>query len=166
MFRALSEQYGFSLDVPVRDLPEDVIHLLLYGNKGEKIAVKYPNLKRPIMQSYEGIIPNLERRYQYTESEYMKAEIEEYMSEVPCPDCGGKRLKKEVLAVTVGGKNIYEYCTLPVTEAKDFIEHLTLSPKEEMIAHRIIKEIRERLGFLQSVGLEYLTLSRLSLIHI
>lgn len=82
------------------------------------------------------------------------------MSEVPCPDCGGKRLKKEVLAVTVGGKNIYEYCTLPVTEAKDFIEHLTLSPKEEMIAHRIIKEIRERLGFLQSVGLEYLTLSR------
>ncbi len=160
MFRALSEQYGFSLDVPVRDLPEDVIHLLLYGNKGEKIAVKYPNLKRPIMQSYEGIIPNLERRYQYTESEYMKAEIEEYMSEVPCPDCGGKRLKKEVLAVTVGGKNIYEYCTLPVTEAKDFIEHLTLSPKEEMIAHRIIKEIRERLGFLQSVGLEYLTLSR------
>ncbi len=113
------------------------MQLLLYGNKGEKIAVQYPNLKRPIMQSYEGVIPNLERRYRQTESEYMKAEIEEYMSEVPCPDCGGKRLKKEVLAVTVGGKNIYEYCTLPVTEAIDFIAQLKLTPKEEMIAHRI-----------------------------
>ncbi len=137
MFRALASHYGFSLDVPVRDLPEDTVQLLLYGNKGEKIAVQYPNLKRPIMQSYEGVIPNLERRYRQTESEYMKAEIEEYMSEVPCPDCGGKRLKKEVLAVTVGGKNIYEYCTLPVTEAIDFIAQLKLTPKEEMIAHRI-----------------------------
>ncbi len=160
MIRALSERYGFPLDVPVRDLPEETIRLLLYGNKGEKIAVKYPNLKRPIMQAFEGIIPNLERRYQYTGSESMKAEYEEYMSEIPCPDCGGKRLKKEVLAVTVGGKNIYEYCTMPITEAKEFVENLTLTPKEEMIAHRIIKEIRERLGFLQSVGLEYLTLSR------
>ena len=160
MFRALSEHYGFSLDTPVRDLPEDIIRLLLYGNHGEKISVQYPNLKRPILQNYEGIIPNLERRYKYTESEYMKAEIEEYMSEVPCPDCGGRRLKKEVLAVTVGGRSIYEYCMLSITDALSFIQNLKLTPKEEAIARRIIKEICSRLGFLQNVGLEYLTLWR------
>ncbi|MBE6936885.1 MAG: excinuclease ABC subunit UvrA [Ruminococcaceae bacterium] len=161
-FRALAEHYGFSLDVPVRDLPQEIVHMLLYGNHGEKLAIQFPNLKKPIMQNYEGIIPNLERRHKYTDSAWMRAELEEYMSEIPCPDCHGKRLKKEVLGVTVGGMNIYEYCCLSITEALRFMNELQLTPKEEMIAHQVLKEIRERLGFLVSVGLDYLTLSRAS----
>ncbi len=162
MLRALSAHYGFSLETPVKELPKDMVDIILYGTKNEKIEVKYPHLRKPISQAFEGIISNLNRRYKYTESEGAKAEIEEYMSPVPCPSCGGKRLKEEVLAVTVGGINIYEYCEKTIHEAMEFINTLQLSEREEMIAHSILKEIRARLGFLDSVGLEYLTLSRAS----
>ncbi len=111
-------------------------------------------------QPFEGIVKNLERRYKETQSMSMRWELEQYMSEHPCPDCGGKRLKKEVLAVTVGGINIVDFTDKSIVQALSFIDGLTLTEKEEMIAHRILKEIRERLGFLRSVGLEYLTLGR------
>ena len=165
-FDALSKKYGFSLDVPVCELPKEVIDLILYGTKGEKLTLHW---KREggggtYEQAFEGVIGNLERRYKETTSEYMRAEIEECMSPVPCPDCHGKRLKKEVLAVTVGGLSIATFTDFTVTEALEFIDDLEprLSEKESMIAHQILKEIRARLGFLQSVGLEYLTLSRSS----
>jgi excinuclease ABC subunit A len=113
-------------------------------------------------QPFEGIIPNLERRYKETNSDYVRAEIEESMNEVPCPTCGGRRLKKEMLAVTVGGRNIMEFCEMPIVRALEFLDTVTLSANQMRIADRILKEIRSRLGFLQSVGLEYLTLSRAS----
>ena len=165
-FDALSKKYGFSLDVPVCELPKEVIDLILYGTKGDKLTLHW---KREggggtYEQAFEGVIGNLERRYKETTSEYMRAEIEECMSPVPCPDCHGKRLKKEALAVTVGGLSIATFTDFTVTEALEFIDDLEprLSEKESMIAHQILKEIRARLGFLQSVGLEYLTLSRSS----
>jgi len=160
VFKAMSEKYDFSLDVPVKDLPDNVIDLLLYGTKGEKIAIKYKHSSRVFEQVFEGILPNMERRYAQTDSEYVKGEIENYMSEIPCPDCKGQRLKKEALAVTVGGISIFEYTKKSVTDALKFVDGLTLSEKEHMIGDRILKEIKERLGFLSSVGLEYLTLSR------
>ena len=165
-FDALSKKYGFSLDVPVCELPKEVIDLILYGTKGEKLTLHW---KREggggtYEHAFEGVVGNLERRYKETTSEYMRAEIEECMSPVPCPDCHGKRLKKEALAVTVGGLSIATFTDFTVTEALEFIDDLEprLSEKESMIAHQILKEIRARLGFLQSVGLEYLTLSRSS----
>ncbi len=162
MFRALADHYHFSLDTPFKDLPEDIVDKILYGTKHEKIEIRYPHLRKPISQSFEGIVNNLDRRYKYSDSEWSKAEIEEYMSPVPCPACRGKRLKPEVLAVTVGGINIYQYCEKSIHEARDFINNLQLTDRERMIAGAILKEIRERLGFLDSVGLEYLTLSRAS----
>ncbi|MBQ3880428.1 MAG: excinuclease ABC subunit UvrA [Oscillospiraceae bacterium] len=162
MMQALAEHYHFSLDTPVKDLPDDIVEKILYGTKNEKIEIRYPHLRKPISQAFEGIVSNLDRRYKYSESEWAKAEIEEYMSPVPCPTCRGKRLKPEVLAVTVGGINIYEFCEKSIHEAMDFINNLSLSEREQMIAGAILKEIRARLGFLDSVGLEYLTLSRAS----
>ena len=163
-FDALSKKYGFSLDVPVCELPKEVIDLILYGTKGEKLTLHW---KREggggtYEQAFEGVIGNLERRYKETTSEYMRAEIEECMSPVPCPDCHGKRLKKEALAVTVGGLSIATFTDFTVTEALEFIDDLEprLSEKESMIAHQILKEIRARIGFLVDVGLEYLTLAR------
>jgi len=165
-FDALSQKYGFSLTTPVGELPKEAIDLILYGTKGEKLKLHW---KREggggtYEQAFEGVIGNLERRYKETTSEYMRAEIEECMSPIPCPDCKGKRLKKEVLAVTVGGLSIAQFSDFAVTEALEFMNALEpgLSEKESMIAHQILKEIRARLGFLQSVGLEYLTLSRSS----
>ncbi len=162
-FTAVGERYGFTLDTPYGEISEAGQHALLYGTNGEKIKLHVARVQGGVMeQPFEGIINNLERRYKETTSVYMRAEIEDCMSEIPCPDCHGKRLKKEILAVTVGDKNIADYCDLSVVRALQFMENLTLTEMQMRIGERIIKEIKERLGFLQSVGLEYLTLSRAS----
>ena len=161
-FDALAKKYGFKLTTPVKDLPEEVLDVILYGTKGEKLKLTYDraNGHGTLMQPFEGIVNNLERRYKETQSDSMRRELEECMAERPCPDCGGRRLRKEALAVTVGGINIHDFCCKPVTEALDFIDRLELSEQKMRIADRILKEIKSRLGFLQSVGLQYLTLSR------
>lgn len=161
-YEGLADHYGFSLDTPVKDLPEKALDAILYGTKGEKIKLVRKNEygSGTYYNAYEGVIGNLERRFRETQSEWMREEIESVMSAVPCPDCGGARLKKEILSVTVGGKNIDEFCHLSITQALEFIESLKLTEKEEFIAHSILKEIKSRLGFLKNVGLEYLTLSR------
>ena len=161
-FDALAKQYKFKLTTPVKDLPEEVMDIILYGTKGEKLKLTYDraNGKGTLMQAFEGVIHNLERRYKETQSDAMRRDLEECMSERPCPDCGGRRLRKEALAVTVGGIDIDTFCRKSVTEALDFIDHLELSQQKLLIAGRILKEIKNRLGFLQSVGLQYLTLSR------
>ena len=161
-FEALAKKYKFKLNTPIKDLPEGVLDIILYGTKGEKLTLYYdqPRGKGVLNQPFEGIVNNLQRRYRETQSVAMRWELEQYMAEYPCPDCLGRRLKKEVLAVTVGGINIADFTEKSVVRALEFIDHLVLTEKEELIAHRILKEIRERLGFLRSVGLEYLTLSR------
>lgn len=161
-FRALSKRYGFSLDVPVKDLPRDILDILLYGNGGEKIKMSYSTrtFSGSYDSSYEGVIPNLERRYRETTSDYTKSEIERYMVSMPCDECHGKRLKKEALAVTVGGLNIADLCDLSVVKMNDFISSLDLTETQQIIAKSIIKEIKARLKFLIDVGLGYLTLSR------
>ncbi len=163
-FNALSKKYGFSLNAPIKSLPKEAVDAILYGTKGEKLSLHWQRDGGggTYEQAFEGVIRNLERRYRETQSEYMRAEIEECMSAVPCPDCHGKRLKKEALAVTVGGLSISDYAGKSVNDAIGFIRSLTLSEKEHLIADRVIKEILERLGFLKSVGLQYLTLSRAS----
>lgn len=158
----LSKHYGFSLDTPLGELSPQIIDILLYGTKGEKIELErtseygYGKYKT----DFEGIINNLERRFRDTQSSWIKEEIESYMSAIPCDECHGKRLSATSLAVTVGGVNISDYCEKSVTQALDFLNRLELTPRESMIAKMILKEIKSRLGFLQSVGLEYLTLSR------
>ena len=161
-YEGLAKHYDFSLDTPVRQLPKKIMDILLYGTKGEKIKLQR---EKGLSQStyftdFEGIVNNLERRFRESNSEWMREEISSYMSSVECPECHGDRLKKEVLAVTVGGINISDFCKMSVVDALSFIEHLNLTEREHMIADRVLKEITERLGFLQSVGLEYLTLSR------
>ena len=160
----LAKHYGFSVDVPVKDLPENALNLILYGSNGEKFPVHRPweGEKSGYMTDFEGIVNNLERRFRETNSQYSKDEISDYMSEVECPECHGQRLKKEALSVTVSGKNINEFCNMSVTQALDFANKMELTPRERMIADQILKEIRSRLGFLQSVGLDYLKLSRAS----
>jgi excinuclease ABC subunit A len=161
-FEALAKRYHFSLDEPIRCLSKEAKDAILYGTKGEKLTLHYdqPRGKGTLSQPFEGIAKNIERRYRETQSPAMKAELEECMSQRACPDCGGKRLKKEVLAVTVGGMSIADFCALSITEELNFIENLTLTERENFIAERIIKEIVSRLNFLQSVGLQYLSLSR------
>ena len=163
-YEGLAAHYGFSLDTPWEELPPNVQNLILYGNNGEKIRMtrKMEYGSGEYFTSFEGVANNLDRRYRETNSEWMRAELETYMSKVPCPDCHGKRLKPESLAVTVGGVNIADLCDKSVTEMLEFVEELqqNLTPREHQIADRVLKEIRERLGFLNSVGLEYLTLSR------
>lgn len=163
-YEAIAEEYGISLDTPVKDLPKEVMDVFLYGTNGKKLSIKViesfgGGIRK---QAFEGVINNLERRYNETSSNYSKEEIESCMSEIICPSCKGERLKKESLAVTVGGINISELCKKTVTEALEFFDALELSEREKIIGERIIKEIKERLGFLKSVGLEYLTLSRAS----
>ena len=165
--RALKKKYGFSLDVPYETLPENVKHLLMYGNGGEKLELHWKRGEDGggnYYHAWEGIIPGLQRRYRETNSEAMHDEIEECMSATPCKDCGGKRLKKEVLAVTVGNENIADFSERSVVSALEFAEQLSehLTEREHLIADRILKEIRARLSFLRNVGLEYLTLSRAS----
>ena len=161
-FEALAKKYGFKLTTPVKDLPPEVMDVILYGTKGEKLKLTYDraNGQGTLMQAFEGVVNNLERRYRETQSDAMRRELEECMSQRPCPDCGGRRLRKEALAVTVGDIDIDAFCHKPVTQALDFIGHLELSHQKMRIAERILKEIKNRLGFLQSVGLQYLTLSR------
>ena len=158
----LSRHYGFSLDVPVKDLPQEVFDLLMYGNNGEKIDLDYRT--RTYHSSYksawEGFVNNLQRRYNQTSSVGVKWDIERYMRTSDCPVCHGKRLKKEALAVTVGGKNIAEVCEMPVRNLRAFLDDLTLTPTQHAIADVILKEIRSRIDFLVNVGLDYLTLAR------
>ncbi len=162
MFTALGEAYGFSVETPWRDLPQMAKDVLLYGTKGEKVTVEYQreNGTGKYSTAFEGVVISLERRYQQTSSEGMKMEYQSYMSEVPCPACQGKRLKKESLAVTVGGKNIADASRLPILQSREFFAGLSFSEKETIIAQGIMKEINARLGFLIDVGLDYLTLSR------
>ena len=161
-FDALSKKYRFKLDTPVKDLSREVMDVILYGTKGEELTLHYdqPRGKGTLHQPFEGICNNLERRYKETQSDAMRRELEDCMSECPCPTCQGRRLRKESLAVTVGGLDIDAFCHKSVTQALDFVDHLELSETQMMIAERILKEIKNRLGFLQSVGLQYLTLSR------
>ena len=161
-FEALAKKYKFKLNEPVKNLSDEVIDVILNGTRGEKLTMSYENARgrSVIKQPFEGIVSNLERRYRETQSDGVRRELESCMSNSPCPDCGGKRLRREVLAVTVGGLSIHEFCQKPVNEALDFIEHLTLTPQQQLIAGQVLKEIKSRLGFLQSVGLDYLTLSR------
>ncbi len=161
-FDALAKKYKFKLSTPVKDLSPEILDVILYGTKGEKLTLHYdqPRGKGTLYQPFEGIIPNLERRYRETQSDSVKKELEECMSQCPCPTCQGRRLKKESLAVTVGGLDIDSYCRKSVTDALDFMEHLELDQTRTRIAAQILKEIRSRLGFLRSVGLQYLTLSR------
>ena len=162
--QGLASHYGFSLDTPIEELPKDVVDVLLYGTKGEKIKLKRTGEygSGTYMAPFEGVINNLERRFRETSSNWIKEEIEGYMSAIPCDACHGRRLSPESLGVTVGGLNISELCDKSVTEALEFVEALALTEREGMIAAPIVKEIKSRLGFLQSVGLEYLTLSRSS----
>jgi excinuclease ABC subunit A len=160
---ALSEKYGIDLNVPWRDLPEEHRHLILFGTDGERIYVSYRNRynrRRQYMTRFDGVVGNLERRYAETDSEYRREKIEEFMSNVPCPKCRGARLRPEALAVTVGGKNVYEFTELSVTDAQRFFDGVEFTTREWIIGERVVKEIRERLGFLVDVGLGYLTLSR------
>ena len=165
-FEALAKKYHFSLRDPVETLPPAVMDIILYGTKGEKLELEYdqPRGKGVLYQAFEGVIPNLERRYRETQSDGVRDELESCMSECPCPDCRGKRLRRESLAVTVGGSSIADYTEKSVVAALDFMEQLepTLTPQQKLIGERILKEIKARLGFLRSVGLEYLTLSRAS----
>ncbi|MDR1299677.1 MAG: excinuclease ABC subunit UvrA, partial [Oscillospiraceae bacterium] len=161
-FEALAKKYKFKLTTPVNKLPAGVLDIILYGTKGEKLSLNY-DMQRgtgSFSQPFEGIVNNLERRYRETQSVAMRWELEQYMAEHPCPSCGGRRLKKEVLAVTVGGISIADFTDKPITEALDFVDGLSLSGQDQLIAGRILKEIRERLGFLRNVGLDYLTLGR------
>ena len=161
-FDALARRYKFSLSTPIRDLPDDVVDKILYGTGDEKLTLHRRSVygSGTYEHSFEGVINNLDRRYRETSSNWIKDEIRTYMAEIPCDDCKGDRLSRESLAVTVGGINIADFCKKSVVDAIDFIQSLELSEKERIIGAEIIKEITERLNFLKSVGLGYLTLSR------
>lgn len=161
-FAALSRYYGFSLDTPVKDLPKDILNILLYGNGGEKIEMNYETktFSSKYVASFEGVIPNLERRYRETTSDYIKGELEKYMVTTPCDVCKGKRLNKTALSVTVAGYNIAGLCELSVVKILGIVSGLTLTESQKIIAEPIVKELKARLGFLINVGLDYLNLSR------
>lgn len=161
-YEGLAKQYGFSLDVPIKDLPKSAIDIILYGTKGKKIQISRKNEygSGTYYNEFEGIMNNIERRYRETKSDFVHAELESFMTATPCQECKGRRLNKMALGVTIGGMNISEYTDMTVTEALDFIDNLTLTEKESLISAQIFKEIKSRLGFLNSVGLDYLTLSR------
>ena len=161
-YEALGRKYRFTLDTPLEKLSDAAIDALLYGTKGEKLKLQYDrgNGRGTLEQAFEGIVNNLSRRYKETQSDSMRRELEECMSYHPCPDCHGDRLSPIVLAVTVGGLNIMDFCKLSVSQELEFIDHLELTGSQRMIAEQILREIRSRLNFLRSVGLEYLTLSR------
>lgn len=161
-YEALARKYHFKLTTPLKDLPPEVMDILLYGTGGEPLSLTYDTARGngTLKQPFEGLIHSVERRFRETQSQAMRDEYLEFMAEYPCPDCGGYRLKPEVLAVTVGGKNIMDFCRMPVTSELAFISGLKLNPRDTLIADRVLKEILSRLEFLQSVGLQYLTLSR------
>ena len=165
IIKAVAERYEIDMSTPWADLPQEVRDIFLYGTRGERLYVSYVNragLKRSYMTIFEGIVPNLERRYRETDSDYMRNKIEEYMADRPCPACNGARLKPATLAVRIGGLNIYELSLLPVTGAVRFLNGLRLTEREQLIGSRVLKEIRERLTFLESVGVGYLSLHRSS----
>ena len=161
-YEALAKEYGFSLDVPYRDLPKEAKKVIMYGTDGKKIKMERKSVygEGTYLKDFEGIINNVERRYAETTSEYSRTEIEQLMTAEVCPECKGARLKKESLFVTVGGINIYEFCSKSIKDALLFIDELELSERDMMIADAIIKEIKSRMKFLASVGLDYLTLTR------
>ena len=162
-YTALGRKHGFSLETPIEELSGQALDELLYGTGDEVLELSVSRISGGVMrQPFEGIIPNLERRYRETNSDWSRGEIEEVMSESPCPACHGRRLRPEVLAVTLGGLNIAEFAEKSVVKAMEFLHTLRLSEMQHKIGDRVIKEIMDRLGFLQSVGLEYLTLSRSS----
>ncbi|KAF0996404.1 excinuclease ABC subunit UvrA [Geobacillus sp. TFV-3] len=163
LLEAVCRHYGIPMDVPVKDLPKEQLDKILYGSGGEPIYFRYTNDFGQVREQYiqfEGVVRNIERRYRETSSDYIREQMEKYMAEQPCPTCQGYRLKKESLAVLVGGKHIGEVAAMSVTEALAFFDGLELTEKEAQIARLILREIRDRLGFLQNVGLDYLTLSR------
>ena len=161
-FEALAKKYHFSLTVPIRELPAEALDVILYGTKGENLTIYYEraNGRGTLERPFEGIVNNVERRLQETQSDAMRKELESCMSERPCPKCRGKRLTDVSLAVTVGGMSIMDFCAMPVSEELEFMNHLTLTGNMAVIAEQILREIRSRLEFLQAVGLRYLTLSR------
>ena len=161
-YKALGKRYGFTLDTPIKDFSKEALHALLYGTGDERIEMQRESMfgSGTYYNQFEGLVPNLERRFRETNSEWVKEEIALVMSSEECPACHGRRLKPTSLAVTVGGINIADFCDKSVTEELKFIENAKVSAKDEMIGAPIFKEVRERLGFLQSVGLGYLTLSR------
>ncbi len=162
IFNALAKHYKFKLDTPINKLPASVLDIILYGTKGEKIKVEYEREygSGTYMAAFDGVMNVVERRYNETQSEGMKQYYEQFMSNTPCPDCQGARLKKESLAVTIGGKNIHEISVMSVAEVKTFFQELQLSDQHALIANQILKEINARIGFLVDVGLDYLTLAR------
>jgi excinuclease ABC subunit A len=165
ILQSLSHRHGFSLSTPVKELSEELVHLILYGDGGEPVSATYEDRYGRMRQYYtnfEGIIPHMERRYRETNSDSVRADIERYMASNPCPACQGKRLKPQSLAVTIIDKNIMDVAALPVTDALTWVEQLgsKISPRELTIARQIIKEIQARLGFLRDIGLSYLTLDR------
>ncbi|MBV4417985.1 excinuclease ABC subunit UvrA [Clostridium tyrobutyricum] len=164
ILKALSEKYKFKLDTPVKKLSDKILDILLYGLKGDSIKVKYEKQGRlmEFNHAFEGIINNLKRRYIETNSDYIKNAIENYMNNNPCPDCKGARLKRETLSITVGGKNIYDFCSMPIKDELKFLNTLNLSEKHKLIGDQVLKEIKGRLKFLIDVGLDYLSLARSS----
>ena len=162
MLEAIAENYGFSVDTPVADLPKEAMQIVLYGSNGNPITIRNSKYDRvpEFETAAEGVIHNLERRHKETDSEYIRKEIEKYMAVRECPQCHGNRLKPEVLAIKVGKKSIMEVAKLSINQAIDFFKNVKLDEKEKFISHQIIKEILERLQFLLNVGLEYLTLDR------
>ena len=161
-FEALAKKYKFSLTTPMKDLPKDALHAVLYGTGKENLTIYYEraNGRGTLERPFEGVLNNVSRRLTETQSDAMRKELEECMSERPCPKCHGNRLSDISLAVTVGGLSIMDFCRLPVSQALDFMEHLELTGSMAVIAEQILREIRSRLRFLQAVGLSYLTLSR------
>ena len=161
-FGAMGKKYGFTLDTPLEDIREEGMNALLYGTGDEQISITYEGARgqREYTTTFEGIIPTLERRYRETTSDAMKQAYEEYMAEEVCPECGGKRLKAEARAVTVGGKSLPEVSDMSIRQAREFFSKLELDGNSRIIAAQILKEIDARLGFLCDVGLEYLMLSR------
>lgn len=162
ILEAAAKRYNFDLKTPIEELKPEIIDMILYGNKGERIKVNYSRTygKGEVMAAIEGVVNNLERRYRETKSDYIRAEIEKYMSTIECPECNGQRLKKESLAVKIDGLSIAQVCSMSIYQIRDFFVNLKLTEKEKLISKLILKEIKERLEFLLNVGLEYLTLSR------
>ena len=161
-FKGLEKHFGVPLDIPVKEMPRDKLDLVLFGTKGQKFEMvrQSAGFKGKFFNDFEGIVNNLERRFKETSSEWMRYDIATFMSSVPCPDCHGDRLRPEILAVTVGGINISDFCKMSVKQALDFMETLSLTEMQQRIAGQILKEIRSRLLFLSNVGLNYLTLAR------
>ena len=161
-FKGLEKHFGVPLDIPVKEIPRDKLDLVLFGTKGQKFEMvrQSAGFKGKFVNDFEGIVNNLERRFKETSSDWMRYDIATFMSSVPCPDCHGDRLRPEILAVTVGGINISDFCKMSVKQALDFMETLSLTEMQQRIAGQILKEIRSRLLFLSNVGLNYLTLAR------